>query len=243
MTEKRLYIRGEFRMKKTFVFCIPFAGGSVGSYVDIFRGIKNAEVKLIELSGHGGRYNEGLYDYFFQAVDDIYQYIYENMEEDRDYAIFGHSMGALIAYEVYYKLFENNVKLPKYLFLSGCKAPGLERNERNYKLSDNELIEKIRDMNGTQQEILRHPEFRIYFLPIIRADYKLIENYKHVQKSSKIQVPTIIFYGDKDEIKEEDIISWSDYTQEKPEFFRFTGGHFFIYDHSQEILEIISGLL
>ncbi len=230
-------------MKKPLVFCIPFAGGSARAYVDIFRGIKNAEVKPIELSGHGGRYNEGLYDYFFQAVDDMYQYICKNMEEDRDYVIFGHSMGALIAYEVYYKLFENDMKLPKYLFLSGCEAPGLERNERNYKLSDDKLIEKIRGMNGAQQEIFGQPEFRIYFLPIIRADYKLIENYKYVQKSSKIQVPTIIFYGDKDEIKEEDIMSWNNYTQEKPEFFRFTGGHFFIYNHSQEILKIISGLL
>ena len=162
-------------MNRVKLFCIPYAGGSATVYYKWNNYLKNnIELIPVELSGHGARFNEKLHTNMKSMIEDIYNNIKDKLN-DGPYMIFGHSMGALIAYELLYKIKESGDNSPLHAFFSGKGAPSIKNKTSIYNESDEVIIKEIYDLGGTPKELLNQKEILNIFLKIIRADYEIIE--------------------------------------------------------------------
>lgn len=233
-------------MKKILLFCIPFSGGSGAAYIKWKETLGN-EIMLspIELAGRGTRIKEPLYDSLTEAVKDIAANIISKLDEKTDYAIWGHSMGSLLAFETYYELKRQGVKLPMHMFFSGRKAPQDEGSKTAfYRLPEEAFLQVVYKYGGNTRELMKHEELRGLFLPIFRADFKIAETYEYIPKDSKIDCDITIVNGtDDDSIKMSDLTLWSEHAGKKIDFVSIEGGHFFITDNSAVTTGIINKAL
>ena len=120
-------------MKSIKLFCIPYSGGSADIYYKWKKELDSSiELCPIEIAGRGRRMNEPFYETVAEAAEDISSRILTQIDDDTQYAIFGHSMGALLAYETYFSLMEKCSKEPEHIFFSGRKAPQDENEKTEY---------------------------------------------------------------------------------------------------------------
>lgn len=205
---------------------------------------KRIELKPIELCGRGKRFSNPLYDSFDEAIEDIYKVIYEELD-GTPYAVFGHSMGTILAYELIRKIIHHTKQEPLHVFLSGRYPPYIETEEENvHLLPDKEFIDKIIKFGGTNQVVLDNKELLDLFLPVLRSDYRLVEKYKHSGSVSKLNCDITVLNGKFDNyIIEKDIGSWREYTNKTCSFYEFEEGHFFINKYKEEVIGIINDSL
>ncbi len=227
------------RNPKLKLICLPFAGGSSVAYREWGRLLpESVETIALEIPGRGQRLMEPLVTH----LPDLVKQIAENIqgELDRPYAFFGHSMGATLAYELSHHLAARYNNEPAFLFLSGRSAPHLnDREEPIHQLSDEDFWEKIRSFEGTPPEILQHKELMELLLPIIRADFKMVETYVH-QSRPPLNIPMTILGGLEDEsTPREHLDAWQGYTTASFSVRMFPGGHFFLQKYTAQILELI----
>lgn len=222
------------------LFCLPYAGGGSSTYYEWKKYLDNL-IKLyaVELSGRGKRYDESLYDNLEEALQDIYNEIKDDLVSD--YAFFGHSMGALLAYELYFKVLEHNRKGPRHIFLSGFQAPNMpSRSATTYNLPTLKFIESMRSLGGTPEEVLKNNDLLRICLPILRSDLKLVETYQYVEKSSKLDCDISVLYGTGDLITVSDLLPWKEQTNKSCKMYEYEGNHFFINDHREQIINMIN---
>ncbi|MFS0634270.1 thioesterase domain-containing protein [Mesobacillus foraminis] len=230
------------------LFCIPFAGGSATVYSK-WKGRLGGKIEIVplELSGRGDRFGEPLYNDFQAAVGDLYDLILKNMHEDQPYAIFGHSMGALLAYELYVKLALNQNALPVHMFFSGREAPHINLFETNKikisNLPDNQFLEELKKYNGVTAEFLENQELVNLFLPVIRSDFHIVENYVCKHNHVKLHCPITVLNGTEDYTTEANVNEWKSYTNHPCEIVNVDGGHFFIENQLDVVLEQIQSTL
>lgn len=227
-------------MKKIDLFLLPFAGGNVASF-RMFRGVESPQIRLnfIELPGRGARVKERLLDDIHEMADDVFSRILEKAPNNQ-YAIFGHSMGALLAYLISRKIAHSNMAQPLYLFLSGCAVPSRIRlREKIHHLSREKFIMAITQLEGSPKEILEDHLAMDFFEPILRSDFKAIETYVFEKGGKKIRVPIDVFIGDSENITREDAHAWDEVTDGKVSLTVLPGKHFFIYDHYALIMDHI----
>jgi len=198
-----------------------------------------AELELIELAGRGKRINEPFYKSIDEAIDDIYPQI-SDIISGHDYALFGHSMGSVLVYELAYKLINNNKPLPVNLFFSGRCPPYVSKHTLLHKLPDKEFLKSIYELGGIDENFVNNREFIELFLPIIRADYKIVELYNLKKKTKPLDCNITVFNGKKDIITNfEDMKKWCECTSKKCKLYEFDAGHFFINTHMEDIIQII----
>ncbi len=227
------------RNPKLKLLCLPFAGGSSVAYREWGRMLPDSvEVLALEIPGRGQRLMEPLVTH----LPDLVRQIAENIQDelDRPYAFFGHSMGAMLAWELSHHLAARYNSEPSFLFLSGRGAPHLnDREEPIHQLSDELFREKIRSFEGTPPEILQHKELMELLLPIIRADFKMVETYEHKNRPP-LNIPITILGGLEDEsTPREHLDAWQGYTTASFSVRMFPGGHFFLQKQTARILELI----
>ena len=231
-------------MKIIKLFCIPYAGGC-GSLYYKWKNNLDMYIQLepIELKARGKRFNERFYETLEEAVEDIFEDIKSKILHD-EYAIYGHSMGSLLAYELYYKINKENIRLPKHIFFSGYKAPSIPRREKQiYLLPDEEFIKEVIDLGGTPQELVDNEELLQLFTPILRNDFKMLEKYIYKEKKDKIKCDVSIFNGKEDDITLEEILAWKYHTDKGFKVYNFEGNHFFINNNIENITKIINQTL
>lgn len=225
------------------LFCLPYAGGSETIFYR-WNNYLNTSIKLypIGLKGRGQRFNETFYESLKEAVDDIFNEIKDMIYHD--YAIYGHSMGSLLAYELYYKINEMGAKKPMHIFFSGYKAPNIVRKkEYIYTLSNYDFMNKIIELGGTPKELLKNKELLEIYIPILRNDFKIIETYEYKQKIDKIGCNISVLNGKQDSINLEDILAWNKHSSKKCRIYNFEGNHFFINNNVENITSIINSTL
>lgn len=232
-------------MKKINLFCFPYAGGSsiiYGKWKPYIEEFVN--IVPVELAGRGRRMSEHFYDNMKDAVNDVYDIVAPKIE-GAPYALWGHSMGSLLAFELYHKVRYHGKGEPVHMFLSGRYPPSIRRNEKDvHSLPDDEFKSKILSYGGTPGEIFENKEISKIFVPIIRADYKIIEEYEYIKKDEKINCDITVLNGTKDKISsKEEALLWRDFTNKSFTFHEFEGGHFFIHDYIREIADIINRTL
>ncbi|GAA0740441.1 thioesterase II family protein [Gaetbulibacter jejuensis] len=228
-------------MSKLKLFCFPFAGGSA-SYFSSWQKLfdDSIEVHSIELKGRGRRVNETHYTDFDDLVEDVFERIRLKIGAS-DYALFGHSMGALISFRLYHKIVENELPLPNHLFLSGKAAPQIFREDVKiyHKLDDETFKKEIIELGGTSKVLFENKDLHNLFLPILKNDFRICEENLFDASAKPIDKDITIFVGREDDILSEQVIGWEEQTLRRCNIHVFNGGHFFINNNLDQITQII----
>ena len=222
------------------LFCFPYAGSSAQIFRDWQQELPNEiAVNAVHLPGRGKRVQEKPYTELLALAEVLAAEL--SPQVDKPYALFGHSVGATIAFEVVRALRRRGLPLPLHLFVSGCRAPQLSHTRnRSYDLPTADLIGSLRKLNGTPLEILESPEIMEFYLPIIRADLQMIQTYSH-SVEAPLSCPISAFGGWQDlEEPPEMISSWCEQTTSSFRRQMFDGEHFFLHSEHDHLLQAIS---
>jgi medium-chain acyl-[acyl-carrier-protein] hydrolase len=160
---------------------------------------------------------------------------------DKPFALFGHSMGAIISFEVARYLRRSGAPAPVHLFVSGRRAPHLTDDEPPmYPLPESELIDQMRQLNGTPKSAFEDPELMRLILPIIRADFEAVETYAYLPEPP-LSCPVTAFGGleDQDENRER-LEGWREHTTASFSLQMFVGDHFFLHDSESDLIQSIT---
>ena len=220
------------------LFMLHFAGGNVYSFQFLKPYLPvNFAFHPIELPGRGKRINEELLSTESNAVNDLLSQVL-SQRNNQPYLIFGHSMGASLGLRVAKRL-EELGDPPMRLIVSGNAGPGTKDHDRTRSaMSDDELKEELKALGGVSNEVLEHQEFFDFFAPIVRADFRVLENSKHLDSSFKISSPIVAIMGNEEKTVEQ-IENWKNFTSNEFKFHILQGNHFFINDHPSELMRII----
>lgn len=223
------------------LFCIPHAGGTANYYLFLQRELgSSVRVIPIELAGRGGRFNEPLYESILEAVEDIYNTIKNNLNDP--YAIFGHSMGSLLAFELCHKIInESNRNRPLHVFFSGASAPHIPREKTNvWNLPDEDFIREIMKLGGTPGEFLGNDQLKSLFLPVIRSDYAITSKYQ-CTRQNPLDLDFTVVFGRQD-LQINDVLAWNQHTSRTCRIFPVQGGHFY-FNESNSACDLFSQIL
>ena len=159
---------------------------------------------------------------------------------DRPFAIFGHSMGALIAFALARQLRRETGLAPLHLFASACRAPqSPDLDPPLHQLPEVEFLARLRATNYGPDEIYNHPQFLEMLLPTVRADYCLCENYKY-RSERPLECPITALGGlDDRRVTAADLDAWSVQTVSGFSRVMFPGGHLFLHHHESALAECI----
>ena len=212
------------------LFCFPYAGGDAQVYRAWSRHLPpSVEVLAARLPGRGLRMKEAAFRDLAPLVAAVASAATPYL--DRPFAFFGHSMGALISFELARLLRERGVRGPSHLFVSGRRAPQLPRAEPiTYDLPDAEFVEYLRSLKGTPAEVFDHPELLELMLPLVRADFSVVETYQY-RPGPALGCPVTAFGGESDEeVSVEEIKAWGEQTSGRFDARIIPGDHFFLND-------------
>lgn len=237
-----MYSRKQRRIK---LFCFPYAGGSAMIYHPWKNKLGDGiELRPIELAGRGRRINDASYQDLQKVVEDMLAQIRDEIQES-SYMLFGHSLGAIIAYELAKKVREEGLPRPQHLFFSGKGAMHIERpEEKKYHLMDNEKFKKeILELGGTPLEFFEYPELMELFLPLLKSDFKIAETYSLNGGIQPFDQDITVLLGEADDLNDAQCTEWQQHTTKTCHFHYFPGGHFFINDEQEKIVEIIRDIV
>lgn len=217
---------------KLRLFCFPFAGG-VSSYYHAWQSKISQGVELcpVMLPGREKLIRQA-------PVSDIHQLCRTLIDQlaphtDVPFAFFGHSMGALIAYELALVMHKLSIPLPLHLFLSAFPAPdSMTRPAPIHNLSDSEFKAAIASFNGTPQEVLDDDALMSVILPYLRADFKMVETYTH-EHTAPLPIPISVYGGKDDYLSRNSLARWKDHTLMSWQLHMFDGGHFYLSSFNQ----------
>lgn len=223
------------------LFCFPYAGGSSAMYFRWKRFYANYPLDLIpvELSGRGRRMGDPLYPTVDEMIEDAFLQIRDHLN-DGNYSLFGHSMGAMICYELCREIKKKGYPLPLHVFFSGRGAPHIDQRDKNYHLMpDDEFRSEVMKLGGTPPEFFSNPDLTAFFLPVLKNDFRLVAESPKYTVSERIDVDISVLTGREDDLYPEQITGWKDVTTGKAGFHYFEGGHFFLHDAGEDIAYII----
>ena len=210
------------------LFCFPYAGGGTS----IFRAWPehlpaNIEVCSIQLPGRESRLREPPYTSLEPLVDILAQALQPYL--DKPFAFFGHSLGALIGFELARTLMQRSQHSPLHLFVSGHGAPQIPNTDPPvHQLPQAEFIQKLNSLNGTPAEILQNPELMELFYPVLRADFAMNEMYTY-RPGPLLDCAMSVFGGLRDNlVKRPDLELWREQTRGAFSVRMLPGDHFFL---------------
>ncbi len=222
------------------MFCFPYAGGGASVYRGWGASLPaDVEVCPVQLPGRESRMREAPIERseaLTPAVTDALQpYL------DLPFVFFGHSMGAALGFEISRELRQRGQALPLHLFVSGRRAPQLPaREEPIWNLPEPEFLIKLRELNGTPEEVLRHEELMRLLIPILRADFQVNETYEYVpEEPFDFGISAFGGLGDVD-VTRDDVAAWQEQTRGRFRMRMLPGDHFFINNSKDLVLEAVS---
>ena len=210
------------------LFCFPYAGGSAS----IFREWptilpQEIEVCPVQLPGR----EERLLEKPFDRIEPLVQTLGEAIQLylDKPFALFGYSMGSLLCFELARYLRAAGGPNPVHVLVASHRAPHLpDRHPQLYDLPQPEFLQKLRTLNGTSEEVLRHEELMQLLLPMLRADFALSEMYTY-SPGEPLACPLSAFGGLRDkEVNYSEIAAWEEHTSVAFTMRMFPGDHFFL---------------
>ena len=221
------------------LICFAYAGGHGGIFSPWrFELASVAETIGFQLPGRGTRFAEPLLHSFDAVIDAAVQAIVA--DDDRPCALFGHSLGGWLAFETTRRLVCEGHTPPVHLFVSGCQSPrGAEPVAALHLLPQEELIERLRDFNGTPPQALEHAGLMGMMLPVLRADFALVHDYRY-RPGPPLNVPLTILGGRADGTTAPDAVGrWAQETTAATRVVWTEGDHFFINSHRDVVLREI----
>ena len=232
------------KMKKTKLFCLPYAGASATMYLQCEKYFDGGEIIPLDPPGRGRRMSEPLCETVEEAVADLKEQLISFLSEDDDFSFYGHSMGALLAYELLHEMMREGIRLPSHIFLSGKNAPNVPQRTIIHKLSGQMFIDRILNIGGTSREFFENPVLVKLYVPIMKADMKIVETYRHPKRDDLLPVDICYFFAPDDPcISLKSVEKWARFTSGTFRMHYFEGSHFFIFHEFENIIRIIKDTL
>ncbi len=218
--------------------CLPHAGGSASFFFPLARALAPAvDVLAVQYPGRQDRRHEPNIDNLPELADRVADAV--RLMDDRPFALLGHSMGALLAYEVALRLASAGPPAPSHLFASGRRAPSRRRADRFHLSSDEDVLAHLRRLGGPGAAALDDPELRAMALPIIRNDYRAVETYRH-DPAAVLDCPITVLTGDRDALVTlDDAHAWAAHTTGPTDLEVLPGGHFYLADRNEQVAALV----
>jgi surfactin synthase thioesterase subunit len=222
----------------TTLVCLPHAGGSASFYFPVARALAPAvDVLAVQYPGRQDRRHEPHIGSLPELADRIVDAL--RQLDDRPVALFGHSMGAVLAYEVGLRLADAGRAALCRVFVSGRRAPSRYRDDRLHLQSDLQILAEIRRLDGTEAAALDDPDIRGMLLPAIRSDYRAVETYRH-DPGRVLGCPVTVLTGDRDPLVTlDEARAWKLHTTGPTDVVVLPGGHFYLVKQNARVLDII----
>lgn len=218
------------------LYCFPHSGGSAGEFVRWADELPDVEVLGLQLPGRGARLNEPAFTRMAPLVDAIAT----EVAFQAPFAFFGHSLGALVAYEVAKALRATGRQQPDRIFVSACPAPHVPPiGPRMHQLTDDELAAWIHQEYGSlPAEIVENPDLLRMVLPAHRSDFELVETYEY-RPADPLGRPLTVIGGIQDDLTESELAAWAQHTDTGWDIERLPGGHFYLREQRTELLHLV----
>jgi surfactin synthase thioesterase subunit len=223
------------------LLCLPHAGGSASYFFPASKALSpDIDVLAVQYPGRQDRRHEPGIDTIGELADQLVEAI--QPWTDRPLTLFGHSMGATLAFEIALRLQRSGI-VAGGLFASGRRAPSRHRDERVHCADDKTLIAEIKRLDGTEGTLLDEDELIQMILPAIRTDYRAAETYRY-QPGPKLNCPIFALIGDSDpKVTVDEARSWADHTTGPFDLEVFRGGHFYLNTNLPAVLDRIRAYL
>ena len=220
------------------LFCFPFAGAGASVFFPWAKALAHLPVELrcVQYPGRENRLRETPLESLRELIPAIAAAVSQDLS--RPFAFFGHSIGALIAFETARHLRRKGLPLPVHLFVSAARPPDLPAREENLNhLPANEFFDRVaKRYQGVPSEVMLNPELRELLWPMLRADFALIENYIH-EREAPLNFPISAYGGASDPVAiPEYIPQWERHTSGRFEWQLFPGDHFYLKGVSRDSL-------
>lgn len=223
----------------TRLFCFAHAGGG-GGFFRPWRELFAPHVAVVPviLPGRESRLREAPYRRMADLVEPLAAALAPHL--DRPFALFGHSMGAAVAFETAHLLARWHTRPPSRLFVSGRRPPALpSRRPDLHRLPDEQFIEAVARMGGTPPEVLRNRELVDLLLPRLRADFEVNETYRPLP-GARLSCAVSAFTGESDpEVSTVEMSAWQSVTDGEFILRVFRGGHFYLVDAAVPLSRVI----
>ncbi|MDH6133739.1 surfactin synthase thioesterase subunit [Kitasatospora sp. MAA4] len=222
------------------LYCFAHSGGSAGEFVRWGDDLPEVEVWGVQLPGRGSRFDEAPYTRVAPLVDALV----EQAAFDGPFAFFGHSLGALLAYETARALRERGLPQPEQLILSAYPGPQLPRSiPPIHHLSDRELFAAIQGGYGSlPAELADDPELLALVMASHRADFEIVDTHRH-RAGEPLDQPFHVVGGIEDRLTAEDLAGWQEHTRVPLRLSLLPGGHFYLRDQRAALLDLIRDAL
>ncbi len=233
-------------MNQLKLFCFPYAGGSAALYrhwPSLFNP-HQLTVVPVELAGRGRRIREPLYENVDEMTGDIFERIKDELLPGR-YAFFGHSMGAMICYELTQHVVKLGFPPPVHVFFSGRGAPHVPRPDLKeyYRLPEDAFRQAVFSLGGTPPEFFSTPGLAELFLPLLRNDFRLAETAPCRDPIQPLPCSISVFMGREEDLNAAQRSEWTKHTVQECFIHGLEGGHFFIHQQSGQLADLITSTL
>ena len=222
------------------LFCLPYAGGGASAYRGWAAALPSeVEVCPVQLPGRESRLREPP----FARPEPLVQALVDALAAHLDlpFACFGHSMGAMLAFELARELRRRGGPLPLHLFVAGRRAPQVPpREEDIHDLPEPEFVARLRELNGTPEEVLQHAELMRLLIPVLRADFSVNETYTfRPEEPLDLGISAYGGLGDA-EVSREDLVGWSEHGRGPFRLRMLPGDHFFLHSARDLLTESVA---
>jgi pyochelin biosynthesis protein PchC len=224
------------------LICFPHAGGSATSCFPFAQALTpGTDVLAVQYPGRQERRSEPPLDSIELLADALTRELLPCA--DRPLVFFGHSMGAIIAYETALRFEAAGVPVA-HLVASGRRAPSRYRPETVHLRGDEGILTELRVLRGTDSALLDDPEMQALILPALRTDYRAIETYRHAPDLRLERTPVTALTGDADpRTTIDEARSWSAHTAAAFDLRVLPGDHFFALSRPEAVVPVLAGLL
>jgi medium-chain acyl-[acyl-carrier-protein] hydrolase len=224
---------------KLRLFCFPYAGAGASAFRDWPKFFTpEIEVVPVQLPGRESRIRERA----LTRIGPLVELLAGDLGDlNTAFAFFGHSMGALVGYELARKLSYEGKPAPVHVFVSARRDPSiLDENPPLHRLDDVNLLEKLRELNGTPKEIFQYPDLVSFWLAILRADLEVCETYVCTD-AAPLECPITAFCGLEDaHVRRDDMAAWRNRTRGAFNLHLLPGDHFFLHTSRDILLRTIA---
>lgn len=222
------------------LFCFPYAGGGALLFRNWHTELPaDVEVYPVQLPGHGNRLQEQPFTNLSALVEAAARELLPYF--DKPFAFFGHSMGAIISFELTRALRRMNRPLPCHLFISGSRAPQIpDPHPPTYNLPDREFLHHLEELKGTPAEVFENPELLQLILPVVRADMTVCQTYLY-SKEPPLDISITAYGGLYDEeVSREVMEDWVVQSNASFKIRMLPGDHFFLNTAKQLLLQMLN---
>ncbi|MFE2977587.1 thioesterase II family protein [Streptomyces sp. NPDC059258] len=221
------------------VVCFPHAGGSASAYFSLSAALSAThDVLIVQYPGRQDRLGERPLEDLLEMADRVAEALEPWRGESL--ALFGHSMGAALAYEVALRLERQPGRDPLGLIVSGRAAPSIRQDRGLHRLDDEGITEHMAELAGTPPALLADKELLATVIPPLRADFKAVETYQDLS-GGKLGCPISSYCGAQDAgVPRDGFLKWREHTTARCTAEFFEGGHFYLQSRTAQVARTIA---